>query len=332
MFSDKLKESIKENLKINLKDKLAVLNWSMRKEDKRFLKIDKNNNTKALIEYTDDETFSFGEDRVSKTEENDIEYFNIRSNLIERDNRLLMQEEDYKNTNKSMAKNINQGLSEDSLEDIFNDKRNSKNGNKEKMTEKNENNKKDNKKGNDKKKIENLVFFIIIAIITVFAINIIWEGNDVEDQKIIDDGKQLAHSEALTASTSITYNETEEKLKQILSKIEGVGETDVYISYSETEEVIAMYNETTTSSMTEETDDSGGVRKIEETDSQKDVIYEEDSGIKTPVTQKIIEPKIEGAIITAKGASDVTIKNNIIQAVEAVTGLPTHKIQVFTMN
>ena len=93
-----------------------------------------------------------------------------------------------------------------------------------------------------------------------------------------------------------------------------------------------MYNENSTTSTTEETDDSGGTRKIEETDTQKDVIFKEDDGTKTPITAKIVNPKIEGAIITAKGASNAETKNNIIQAVEAVTGLATHKIQVFEMS
>ena len=42
-------------------------------------------------------------------------------------------------------------------------------------------------------------------------------------------------------------------------------------------------------------------------------------------------PQIEGAIITAKGASNSNVKSNIISAVEAVTGIATHKIQVFEM-
>ena len=46
----------------------------------------------------------------------------------------------------------------------------------------------------------------------------------------------------------------------------------------------------------------------------------------------MVEPKIEGAIITAKGASDINVKTAIIQAVEAATGLATHKIQVFQGN
>lgn len=123
----------------------------------------------------------------------------------------------------------------------------------------------------------------------------------------------------------------EEKLENILSKINGVGEVNVCINYSESSEIIAMYNENSKVSTTEETDASGGIRKIEQTDSQKDIIYKEDDGEKTPITQKVIEPKIEGAIITAKGAGNTNVKANIIQAVEAVTGLATHKIQVFEM-
>ena len=71
---------------------------------------------------------------------------------------------------------------------------------------------------------------------------------------------------------------------------------------------------------------------MNESTSKKDIIYEENNGVKTPITQSIINPKIEGAIVTAKGANDANVKTNIIEAVEAVTGLATYKIQVFEMN
>ena len=74
-----------------------------------------------------------------------------------------------------------------------------------------------------------------------------------------------------------------------------------------------------------------GNRKISQVSSKKEVIYQEVNGEKVPVTQSIINPKIEGAIVTASGASSSNVKTNIVQAVEAVTGLATHKIQVFEM-
>lgn len=188
--------------------------------------------------------------------------------------------------------------------------------------------------GNDKKKIENLVFFIVILIITIVIINIIWNGNKTTNkQEDNPSSKQLATStdEQIKQDTTQTTN-LEEKLEAILSKIQGVGNVKVCINYSESSEVVAMYNETSKVSDTEESDTSGGTRKIQETDSQKDIIYKEENGEKTPITQKVVQPKIEGAIITAKGANDMTTKTNIIQAVEAATGLATHKIQVFEMN
>lgn len=178
------------------------------------------------------------------------------------------------------------------------------------------------------------MFFIVILIITIVIINIIWNGNKTTNkQEDNPSSKQLATStdEQIKQDTTQTTN-LEEKLEAILSKIQGVGNVKVCINYSESSEVVAMYNETSKVSDTEESDTSGGTRKIQETDSQKDIIYKEENGEKTPITQKVVQPKIEGAIITAKGANDMTTKTNIIQAVEAATGLATHKIQVFEMN
>ena len=108
----------------------------------------------------------------------------------------------------------------------------------------------------------------------------------------------------------------EKKLENILSKIQGVGKVKVFINYSQSSETVAMYNENSKVSQTEETDTSGGKRVIESTDSQKDIVFKEENGEKIPITQKIIQPKIEGAIITAQGANDATTKSNIMQAVE----------------
>ena len=191
---------------------------------------------------------------------------------------------------------------------------------------------KDKEEGNNKKKIENLVFFIIILIITIVIINIIWnDKNTSKNVKEVDTNKKLATTNQVQVEQVSKEDTLSQKLEAILSQIQGVGEVKVFINYSESSEVVAMYNENSKSSTTEETDTSGGIRKVQETDSQKDRIYQENNGTKTPMTKKVIEPKIEGAIITAKGANNIDVKTNIIQAVEAATGLATHKIQVFEM-
>lgn len=193
------------------------------------------------------------------------------------------------------------------------------------------------KEQNNKKNIENLVVFLILLIITIIAINTIWGGKKEETNQ--ENGNTSYKKLAENINNSIDSNNSqlneynlEENLEDILSKITGVGKVKVLVTYSETSEVVAMYNEKNTLNNTEETDTNGGVRKIEQTDTDKEIIYEEKNGQKTPITQKVIMPKIEGAIVTAKGASDPAIKTNIIQAVSAATGISTYRIQVFEMS
>lgn len=158
--------------------------------------------------------------------------------------------------------------------------------------------------GNNKRKIENLLVFLVLLIITVIAINTIWgEDKSKTQQEENTTYKQLALENTLNSNNqeSSEYN-LEQSLEDILSKMYGVGRVDVLITYSQSSEIVAMYNEKYTSSSTEETDTSGGTRKIEETDTDKEIIFEEVNGEKTPITQKVVMPKIEGAIITAEGA------------------------------
>ena len=114
---------------------------------------------------------------------------------------------------------------------------------------------------NNKRKIENLVVFLIILVITVIMINTIWNNNETKkEEEDIDTGKVLAKIDNMANSENLeNKNESlnlEEKLKNILSKIEGVGNVEILITYSESSKVTSMYNEDSTKSDTEEKDTS----------------------------------------------------------------------------
>lgn len=180
--------------------------------------------------------------------------------------------------------------------------------------------------GDNKKKVENLVFLLVVLVITIIAINFIWKDDKKEENT--NSNKQLA-----TADTNTANNDNEEslevKLETILSKISGVGKVDVMLTYTESTQIVPVYNKNEKTSNTDETDSGGGTRKIEESDVSQEVVYQDENGENVIATQKTVSPKIEGAIITAEGAGNSNIKASIIQAVEAATGLATHKIQVF---
>lgn len=184
--------------------------------------------------------------------------------------------------------------------------------------------------GKSKKNLENAVVFVIILVVTIIIINTIWGGNESkkEEKTTQDNSVQLVNSDLDSVETS---GDTEKSIKQILSKINGVGKVEVLITYSESSQVVAMYNEKNNESQTKEEDKSGGTRTIQENTTDKEIVYKEENGKKVPVTEKVVMPKMEGALIVAEGVNNAEVKTNIIQAVEALTGLATHKIQVLEM-
>lgn len=187
---------------------------------------------------------------------------------------------------------------------------------------------------NNKKKIENTVALIIILIITIVIINVILKDDDAaskEEDNETDPYKTLANGLLTDGSSNSSSSDLEANLEKILSTIKGVGKVNVFINYSESSKVVAMYDEKTTTSSTEETDSSGGIRNTISTQTQKDVIYSDENGNQVPMTESVVMPVIEGAIVTAEGASNTAVKANIINAIEAATGLSINKIQVFEM-
>ena len=186
-----------------------------------------------------------------------------------------------------------------------------------------------------KKRNENLVVLLVLVIIVVISINYIWrdgnnkKSNPVQKNEISEDKnvKEVSSNASADDGTDL-----EKRLEDILSKIAGVGETKVMITYAESSSVEPVYDENIKSSNTVESDKSGGTRSISETNNQKQVIYKQNSdGSKEPITKSLVSPKIEGAIIAARGASNDDVKAKIIEAVGAATGISAHKIQVFEM-
>ena len=187
---------------------------------------------------------------------------------------------------------------------------------------------KEGKETNKKRQIENIIVFIIILIITVIIINNMWSTDKTESKEnTSNSGKVLAETNAGTTTT----DDLETKLEDILESISGVGKVKVLIKYSESSTVVAMYNETTSESTSKENNGDGTSKDVTETENKKEIVYSDENGENKPITEKVVMPVIEGAIVTAQGANNANTKASIVSAVEAVTGLAVHKIQVFEM-
>ncbi len=177
----------------------------------------------------------------------------------------------------------------------------------------------------EKKKMENLIAFLIILIITLIVVNKILTGNKQEKVVNETEAELVTNVEKQVVEVNTDEENTlKEELEEALSKISGVGKAEVLLTYSESSSIFPLYNESVSSSTST---DSQGTKTETKTES-KDIFTDSS---KEAVTQKVVMPKLEGAIVIAEGAGDVQIKTNILSAVEAVTGLLSHKIQVFEM-
>ena len=130
------------------------------------------------------------------------------------------------------------------------------------------------------RKQENLVVFLIILVITLVIINNIIKEDDKKQEKKYSNAELAATSSDTVEASS---DNLETRLENILSKIDGVGEVSVLVTYSQTSQIIPLYNENVRKSTTEEKDTSGGVRTIESEDNEKSVVTGSDSN---PVTRK----------------------------------------------
>ena len=175
----------------------------------------------------------------------------------------------------------------------------------------------------EKRKTENLIVFLIILIVTLVVINRILDGN--KESSVIDnkDGAELVTT-IESEPENIDEYDLETRLEESLAKIAGVGEVDVLLTYSETASISPLYNESLSESIA--TNENG---ETTETKTESKEIFTDSQN--EAVIQKKVYPKLEGAIVTAKGAGNSEVRTNIIYAVEAATGLLTHKIQVFEM-
>ena len=171
---------------------------------------------------------------------------------------------------------------------------------------------------NSKKGIENLVIFLVLVIITIVVIN-----------TLFTDENDVVTTNTDIISTSKNNDSLEERLETILASIRGVGKVKVMVSYANSVEKVPLYDTKETKTITEETDSQGGERKTEEINKEYTIVYEEGNNSKLASLKQNIMPQIIGVIVTAEGAENNTIKENIINAVVAVTNISNHKVQVF---
>ncbi len=181
------------------------------------------------------------------------------------------------------------------------------------------------KKWMEKAKEENsksLMAIIVVVILLVIALGLTFWPFPKGGQKrpVTSSVKRVVTSQSTDYATNM-----EQKLTNMLVKMEGVGSVSVMVTIEANEEKILAGNTSAHTEKTEEKDQAGGTRTTDSVQQTNDVVMQNGN---TPYVVKEYAPQIRGVLVLAEGASDSNVKNQITEAVSKVLNVPVHKISV----
>lgn len=120
----------------------------------------------------------------------------------------------------------------------------------------------------------------------------------------------------------------ENRTKEILEKIVGVGTVDIMVTVDSTEEIVVVRDMNDSQQQSEETDANGGKRHTTQYTRDGEIVTYSQSGDETPIITKRIKPQVRGVLVVAKGAENKIVRGLIEEAVEKGLNVPSYRISV----
>lgn len=143
----------------------------------------------------------------------------------------------------------------------------------------------------------------------------------------------MLENDSDSLSKDAYVEEMENKLEQVLSKINGVGKTEVIITVESSKELVVEKDQPYTRDNLNETDAEGGSRVTTNmTDEEKTVYVKDGDGNEIPFVSKEINPEITGVLVVCQGGGNEQVKKEITESLQALFHLDVHKIKVAKMN
>lgn len=184
------------------------------------------------------------------------------------------------------------------------------------------------KKWKNWRKDQWLLLFLAGILLLVIALPTSCEGT-ADDT---DENEETGGEGSTAADTSSDYQtELEERLEKALTRMEGVGNVQVMITFQDGGETVVEKDVTYSEDNQETESADGSVTVNSQLESSEETVYAPNSDEGDPVISKEITPTIEGVLVIAEGGDDTAVVMNISEAVEALFGLEAHKIKIVKM-
>lgn len=181
---------------------------------------------------------------------------------------------------------------------------------------------------------KNMINLLIIFLIGIFLLIAASDFKNFEKNAAVINSKNDKSEKNINRPNGVvTYEEREleDKLKNTLEMIDGVGRVEVMVYFESGEEQIPAFNTTDATSFTEEKDNEGGKRNTTEKNSGSTVVITNDGSKSEPLIIKKYKPKVSGVIVVAEGAEDKAIEYKISKAVVNLFNVSLDKVNVYAM-
>lgn len=176
---------------------------------------------------------------------------------------------------------------------------------------------------NKDKKTSNLILIVILLVIVLISMNYIF--NSETNQTPNNSTNEIQDTSKNTDNLEEYSTNLEKRLSNILAQINGIKEANVLLTYSTTDKTLPVYD--VKEDVSVEKEDSKTSTK---TITEKKVAYEDTKEGKEAIVQSKEVATATGAIIALKGEVSGEIISKVKDAVSSITGIPIHKIQIFS--
>jgi stage III sporulation protein AG len=184
-------------------------------------------------------------------------------------------------------------------------------------------------------KNEYMILILIVGIAFMLFANF-FKGNGTgeDDPQPVaappgEDEEAFRSAKESSSVTMAVYEDYyEEQLKESLEAIAGVDEVKIVVNVGSTERTVYEKNTVSRRQTTDETDASGGKRKIEDSSTEEQVVFVREGERDVPLVAETRKPEIKGVLVVAKGAENIQVRKSIKEAVMKTLDVPSHRVAV----
>ncbi len=180
---------------------------------------------------------------------------------------------------------------------------------------------------NSKKTLSNLLILFLTGILILITINFFTGSNNQSSS----DKNQNLSPDLKSVSLNDYESQVQEKLKETLEQVEGVGNVQVMVTFECGAEQVPALNITDSTNTTEERDTEGGTRSNTQNNNGTTVVTTSDGSKSEPLIVKTYKPKVTGVCVVAEGADNKLTELRISKAVMNLFNISEDKVNVYPM-